>query len=107
MRYFSWKTQRDFFSLYFGVGNLAVSGTRFRVSFIVPVLVANAGAGQSKLLIPDSVLVSKSRYRSRLTYFISAIAGIKVRLLCDIGANTGAGFVILCWLTVGRSTAIS
>ena len=74
LAFFSRKTQRDFFSLYFGVGNLAVSGTHFRVSFIVPVLVANAGAGQSKLLIiPDSVLVSKSRYRSRLTYFISAI----------------------------------
>lgn len=33
----------------------------------------NTGAGQSKLLIPDSVLISKSRYRSRLTYFISVI----------------------------------
>ena len=34
---------------------------------------ANAGAGQSNLSIPDSVLVSKSRYRSRVTYFISVM----------------------------------
>ena len=33
---------------------------------------ANAGAGQSNLSTLDSVLVSKSRYRSRVTYFISA-----------------------------------
>ena len=72
LAFFSRKTQRVFFSLYFVVGNLAVSGTNFRVSFIMPVLVSNACAGQSEMLIPDSVLVSKSRYRSRLTYFISA-----------------------------------
>ena len=39
LAFFSGKHQRDLFSLCLAVGNLVGSGTHFRVSFVVPVLV--------------------------------------------------------------------